>query len=85
MKDESKTPDTTTTRAESELSESACSALVNSIAEKARNAGRSSVLASNQYGMGFILSSENEILYRDDKLSANFMRAIAGDVNSILK
>lgn len=67
------------------LASSACSAVVNSIVVKAIRAGRKSVLASTQYGMGFVLSCENEILFRDDSLSHAMRSAIADDVNEILK
>ena len=64
---------------------SACSAVVNSIVVKAIRAERDSVMASTQYGMGFILSCENEILFRDDSLSHRMRKKIAGEVNEILK
>lgn len=67
------------------LVSSACSAVVNSIVVKAIQAGRESVLASTQYGMGFILSCENEILFRDDSLSHSLRSAIADEVNELLK
>ena len=43
------------------------------------------MLASNQYGMGFILSCKNEILFRNDSLSDLMRKAIADEVNQILK
>ena len=64
---------------------STCSAVVHSIVDKAIRAGRDSVLASNQYGMGFILSCKNEILFRNDSLSDLMRKAIADEVNQILK
>lgn len=71
--------------AQPEIDQSACSAVVNSIVVKAIRAGRESVLPSTQYGMGFILSCENEILFRDDSLNHSSRTAIADEVNKLLK
>lgn len=46
--------------------------------------GCTGVLASTQYGMGFILTEQNEIVFRDDSLSHGVRKALAEEVNMII-
>jgi hypothetical protein len=50
---------------------------------KSRNGGISYVCASTQYGMGFILTQHNEIVFRDDSLTHEQRKQIAEMVNEI--
>lgn len=47
--------------------------------------GCTGVLASTQYRMGFILTEQNEIVFRDDSLSHGVRKALAEEVNAIIK
>lgn len=40
-----------------------------------------SVVASTQYGMGFILTEKNAIVFRDDSLQHQEREAIAAEIN----
>lgn len=46
--------------------------------------GCTGVLASTQYGMGFILTEQNEIVFRDDSLSHAGRKVLAKKVNAVL-
>ena len=47
--------------------------------------GCTGVLASTQYRMGFILTEQNEIVFRDDSLSHGVRKTLAEEVNAIIK
>jgi hypothetical protein len=46
--------------------------------------GTLSVCASTQYEMGFILTNNNEIVFRDDRLSHRARSVLADEVNERL-
>ena len=48
-----------------------------------RNGGITRVFPSTQYGMGFILTDNNEIVFRDDSLTHDQRKQIAEKVNEI--
>jgi hypothetical protein len=50
---------------------------------KRRNGGIARVFPSTQYGMGFILTEHNEIVFRDDSLTHDQRKRIAEMVNEI--
>lgn len=47
--------------------------------------GCTGVIPSTQYGMGFILTEQNEIVFRDDSLSHAVRKVLAEEVNMIIK
>jgi len=46
--------------------------------------GTERVLASTQYGMGFIITEKSQVLYRNDNLHHDERASIADAVNAIL-
>lgn len=60
-----------------------CSAVAGILARLPKGCAR--VLASTQYGMGFILTEQNEIVFRDDSLSHGVRKTLAEEVNMIIK
>lgn len=59
--------------------------LVRQVVDTMRKHGRGNkrVLASTQYGMGFILTEDNEIVFREDSLTHDQRKAVAEKVNEI--
>lgn len=68
-----------TTPSEPRLDDSPSSAILDRVTKHTRF-----VLPSTQYGMGFIITDSNKIVFRDDTLSHEQRRAIAQEVNSHL-
>jgi hypothetical protein len=69
-----------------ELSQDVFQQLVRYIVDKMKRCdlGNKRVLASTQYGMGYILTQDNEIVFRDDAMSHERRELIAEAVNEVM-
>ena len=76
-------PNDTNNTAGSDCPSTPCSAVEGILAKLPK--GCTGVLASTQYGMGFILTEQNEIVFRDDSLSHAVRKVLAEEVNVIIK